>query len=699
MAIIQRPDALSLSGNLIPFKITSAMAVSFSLSCEGTLLLEEKYYPSGGVVMVDVKKVVESQLKFSLQTDNSYTQPNLVKNFRATVDGTNYDFRVIRAGVLNFSDTATNFLRGNFLTWQEQKKGVSYYSPEFLTYYATSACVAKLTAYYESAQPRTITLLSMASGSAYTINLNYAAVYQLLSFEPYPYAYDVHVETTSGERMSYVQRYLVSDRLSEDEEWVLFENSLGGIDTIRAYGSTDFEGKYEHNIVQNAETLREDSVVSERRYTKNTGYLTDYQRRWILDFFPSPSKYIFSQGAFQRIVVVDSSAKYKTSELPSSFTFTYRFSEDKPFLKLVRSDSLPENLVISIPESPDFFLSPRLAEFPSIPISTGIMIPVQGPNSDVWSVITLGGLLEFFGGGDTDYLQEISQAILNEIARADAAYATKLHTHSTYIKITSLNQPLGPAGLDANGMIPEQILPTYFKSVLEKQGSIQGVYNVAGNLYNGLIADIIGDVTIGVTQPVTDQFEIVLYNHDTIDHYVTLGLNIWRDADEDLVVGVIRGSAQYETIRLYPQQIYRAKAFYTGQGLAIEANIVGTPGPVAWSIIQDIPDATPYEKGVVMLGATAGKASEGDHIHDDRYATINHDHDDYNNSAGYVKAFKFVQGSPSSTWTIDHNLGRIPAIVVTDSAGTEVYGSVSHPSVNQSIIMFSAAFSGVADLN
>lgn len=284
-------------------------------------------------------------------------------------------------------------------------------------------------------------------------------------------------------------------------------------------------------------------------------------------------------------------------------------------------------------------------------------------------------------------------------AANDTTAYSSLKSDLRFLLSTRLNQPSGVAGLNTFGKIPESYLPSFVKSILEKQGSIQGVYNVEGSLYNGLIADIIGNVTIGVTEPVTDQFEIVLYNHDTVERYVTLGLNLWRDADGDLVVGVIRGSAQYETILLYPEQIYRAKAFYTGQGLAIEANIVGTPGPVAWSIIQGIPDATPYDKGVVMLGATAGKAAEGDHIHDDRYATLSHDHDDDNNYAGYVKAFRFVQGSPATIWTIDHNLARIPAIVVTDSAGTEVEGSISHPSNNQSVITFSAAFSGVADLN
>jgi hypothetical protein len=47
-------------------------------------------------------------------------------------------------------------------------------------------------------------------------------------------------------------------------------------------------------------------------------------------------------------------------------------------------------------------------------------------------------------------------------------------------------------------------------------------------------------------------------------------------------------------------------------------------------------------------------------------------------------------------WTINHNLGGNPTAVVLDSAGTQCEGTFSYPSVNQMVITFTAAFSGVA---
>ena len=63
--------------------------------------------------------------------------------------------------------------------------------------------------------------------------------------------------------------------------------------------------------------------------------------------------------------------------------------------------------------------------------------------------------------------------------------------------------------------------------------------------------------------------------------------------------------------------------------------------------------------------------------------------------------YEFTQGSPSTVWTITHNLGKKPTVRVfdTDSPPREVIGSISYVSSSQLTITFSAAISGVAYLN
>ena len=58
-----------------------------------------------------------------------------------------------------------------------------------------------------------------------------------------------------------------------------------------------------------------------------------------------------------------------------------------------------------------------------------------------------------------------------------------------------------------------------------------------------------------------------------------------------------------------------------------------------------------------------------------------------------------TQSSAASVWSITHNLGKYPAVVVIDSAATSWEGDVAYTSTNGLTITFSAPFSGVAYLN
>jgi hypothetical protein len=59
--------------------------------------------------------------------------------------------------------------------------------------------------------------------------------------------------------------------------------------------------------------------------------------------------------------------------------------------------------------------------------------------------------------------------------------------------------------------------------------------------------------------------------------------------------------------------------------------------------------------------------------------------------------YEHAQTGAASVWTVNHNLGRWPAAVtVVTTGGVEVEAGVTHVSINQTIIDFSAAFAGRA---
>lgn len=411
MNILNQPAALSLSGNIEKFRIQSAESFSFVLSKGNTRLLSSVYTPgTDGYVTIDIRDIVESQLSFLMKDITTpYEQPDLAADFTAVIGDKNITFRVLRCGVDRFSGSAETFLKANFLTWQPQVKKVTYYSPEYLTYYAVISSYVKVKAYFTDDEGKVTEevkqLATLGEKRAYTIPVQYAVIMALFESR-LPSFYDVWVEDGSGSRLTYVQRYVAGNILSEQEQWILFENSLGGMDTFRAYGQLDFLAEHTHNIAEIDDISEEYRVDTERKFQKNTGYLDNRERQWLVDFLPSKQKYIYNQTYLRRIVVIEDNTSYTDKELPSSYTFTYRYADARPLLNLQRTDSLPDNLDIHIPDLNSFTIPPRLVEFPSQPLSEGVLFPVQQPFSEKWATTNIGAIFAYvLNKISTDYAE------------------------------------------------------------------------------------------------------------------------------------------------------------------------------------------------------------------------------------------------------------------------------------------------------
>ena len=294
------------------------------------------------------------------------------------------------------ADTPTNFLTQNWLTWQPTVKPVTYYSPECLTYYAVTACTVKLQATMADKSTQQLDLAQLQAGKAYTIPTQYSIVVGKLG-DKKPAYYDVWIENAAGQRLTYMQRYFADAMRSISEDWVLFENSLGGLDCFRAYGTTTLEADHTHNIAEIDEVSEEYRVDTERKFEKNTGHLGKDEAKWLTDFFPSQKKYLYTGSYLRQIVVLESNVTGNLRELPTSYTFTYKFADARPLLNLPRTDVPAYMLDITIPEVGNFTIPPRLAEVPRLPLSEGDLFPIQNPYSESWGTTTLGAIAEIIG--------------------------------------------------------------------------------------------------------------------------------------------------------------------------------------------------------------------------------------------------------------------------------------------------------------
>lgn len=417
--VLLYPDALSMVGSMNAFEIfsTSKADVVFALRYKGSSanIVQHTYTPNDkNRITLSVKDIILPILSFEVKDSSEpYAQPNIMKSFVATLyevgsEGSKkeFTFSVIRAGVDRLSDSATNFLKNNFLTWQPQVKAVTYYSPEFLTYYATATSVMKCKAYmwngtaYE--EKEVVLMNHMNAGTVYTVPVQYAIIAKKIGGSIQPSYYDIWVEQ-DGKRVTYVQRYYASDMKSEEEEWFLFENSLGGVDCFRAYGNSENTAEHTHNVAEIEEDSEEYRVDTTRKFKKNTGFLDKKERLWMLDFFPSLGKYVYHGNSLRKITVTESDVNYEAKELPSNYTFTYKYSDARPYLNLTRSDASDfKQMDIHLPEIGNFTIAPRLVEFPRQLLSGGVLFPVQEPYSETWGVTTADALFNYFASTLTD---------------------------------------------------------------------------------------------------------------------------------------------------------------------------------------------------------------------------------------------------------------------------------------------------------
>lgn len=453
--IIDKPDALSLSGNMRRFVLGAKEAVSFILKKGTATLLEQSYEPGPDkMVTIDVREVVESQLSYTLDTAQEiYSQNTIFADFTATIDGTSHSFRAIRCGIADLADTPGNWLKSHFLTWQPKIKEVTYYSPEWLTYYAISDCTVKAKATFPDKSSSTTSLKGMTAGECVTLNLQYAIVAKLFG-NKYPSYLEVYAEA-GGARLSVSQFYKFTDIHSEDEQWFLFENSLGGMDTFRAHGVNRLQAEHGHLIAELDENLSEYNVETDRKFVKNTGFLDDYSRRWLLDFFPSRAKYIYEASMIRRIIVTESDATYTSNDLPSSYTFTYRLSEISRYLNLIRNEKeLPDNLTVPNLSSPDFIFPPRLAELPRQELGEGVLFPAFDPHNPKASVATFGSIHDTIRNSIIKELGDTWRAIVNEAGGSGGTGDGLYH-----IKLDDLTEPSDENGFTALRTLKEILKP------------------------------------------------------------------------------------------------------------------------------------------------------------------------------------------------------------------------------------------------
>jgi hypothetical protein len=301
-------------------------------------LPDETYTPDfNNTISLDITEVVKNALSVTLPSGSLHVQSELVKTFTIILNNSSYTFKAIRGGLKTriYAEDA-DFLFKNFLTWQTQQKKVTAMQPEWLTYYAAQTCYLFVTAEFDDHTVVAQHLDTLISGTAYTVDTSVSRIASL--FGRMPVRYNVYVATSNdafSKRVSNVQQYIV-EAPTYNEQIFFFQNSLGGIDSIRCIGEAKHAPEYTASTALLSNTEHTYYIEKKDLRTQNTGWLGKESAVWLHDFFTSRQRYKYEETTLQPVVIDEVIAETSTLEDLILFEFTYRPAIILEYLSLKR---------------------------------------------------------------------------------------------------------------------------------------------------------------------------------------------------------------------------------------------------------------------------------------------------------------------------------------------------------------------------
>lgn len=334
MKIEQKPAALNFSGNLIDILISDLTeAVTLELSDSSGLLLQEKYTPFAGKVRIRLKDIIHSLLEVEIPNynDKVFVQNKGWGNFSvkltsATISET-ITFIVIKGFLQKHPFDVELFVRQNWLTFQPRNKAISFHDPEWLSCFPTESSSIIITGTFENGQQQTVTYANLSANKLQAVRLQFGDISSLFSQDLVSFTVWSQV---SNQIRQYEQSYTLQPTPYLNSDIFVFENRLGGIDSIRFNG----QKKYHHSTDFEAALMDEDTneFFADPTLTieKETGFLKSKSERLLaLDFFRSKNKYHVLGGRPVRITTKNLQLESTAGELINySFNFEYSGTEN-----------------------------------------------------------------------------------------------------------------------------------------------------------------------------------------------------------------------------------------------------------------------------------------------------------------------------------------------------------------------------------
>ncbi|MDR6194708.1 DUF5977 domain-containing protein [Siphonobacter sp. SORGH_AS_0500] len=261
-----------------------------------------------------------------------------------------------------------------FLTWQEDNKLVERDQPEFLYFLINMQpkpeelrlrCRIQYTD--GSYETRTVKVAKdIIQNCVYCIPVGL----QSLSLETWALSankqidsYEVWLNNENDDRISEIRTYILSDEYNRNVRYLIFQNSLGGFDTLRCYGQASTSLNVTTNLAQktlesgylpSSEELFVTSKNGDRTITLNTGYQKGIALDYMEELVWAEKVYLVTQEGF--IPIIASSQNYQPQqddEHLNGRSFTFRHAKEATaFSKLPLAQASSTRPTVWVPEQP-----------------------------------------------------------------------------------------------------------------------------------------------------------------------------------------------------------------------------------------------------------------------------------------------------------------------------------------------------------
>ncbi len=312
--------------------------------CEGTasvLVLMDglspfpsRYVPDKeGYVEIDFRDIL-SEITFSKfpTTSDMIEQSEYLRNVLFIISDSN-DAKMIPFTVANIHCSVigplSQMFTERFLTRQPLVKYVTTKSKEYLTLNNTSDSAALMVRFYSNAGGETVTFSQLKNGvSTYDVSPPIVIKKSSIPSSNRKAYYDIYVSVPKDGvyKKLFSQRYVIKDS-TDAEKYYIFENELGGFDTMICNGILLSKTSITYNTAKiSSGVVPLDDVDDKIVYEQKSGYFPSIYKEWAKSLlFSKRQKYFYDpeNNVFKKIVFVDSS--YEVNDRDGVFYFSFSY--------------------------------------------------------------------------------------------------------------------------------------------------------------------------------------------------------------------------------------------------------------------------------------------------------------------------------------------------------------------------------------